>query len=123
MTYTPTNTIKAIFQLSGKTASLELEAAGFMKSRGLMHRKSLDPDRGMLFEFSRDNHWEFWMLNTYIPLDIIFIDKNKQVVAIEEGVPLSDRVIKASVRSRYVIETNRGWAKANGITVGTKVYF
>lgn len=91
------------------------------RASGLMHKKHLDPNKGMLFKFPYSHHLRFWMKNTYIPLDIAFIDDNFKVIQIERMYPLSTRAITAQHPCKYALEVNSGWFDKNGIKVGTQV--
>lgn len=97
------------------------------RSAGLMNRESLDADAGMLFMFDSSDYLTFWMKNTLIPLDIIFIDEEMKVINVEEanpepGVPDSDLTVYRSDRpARWVVEINQGICLASGIGPGTDV--
>ncbi len=79
-------------------------------------------DRGMLFEFDRDAPTAFWMKNTYIPLDIIFIARSGMVTRIAANAePLNERVIPSGGPCAAVLELNGGTAAAIGLKVGDKV--
>jgi uncharacterized membrane protein (UPF0127 family) len=94
------------------------------RQRGLMFRKSLDRDAGMLFVFERPDRLAFWMRNTYIPLDMIFIEPGLTVLGIVENTePLSDRLCSVPGVSRYVLEVNAGFSRRHGLTTGTSVRF
>ncbi len=94
---------------------------------GLMGRDEMDADRGMLFEFDQPKEVTFWMKNTLIPLDMIFIDENGFVTNVEEadvepGVPDSQLTRYSSTGPiKWVLEVNQGLAAANGIHTGTYV--
>ena len=92
--------------------------------KGLMYRKFLAPDAGMLFLMGEDDDHHFWMHNTLIPLDIMFITKDLQIAGILENMqPLDDNSRGVGKPSRYVLEVNGGWAKAHGVAAGTAVTF
>lgn len=90
---------------------------------GLMHRERLDADAGMLFVFPLpQRRHTFWMRNTLIPLDMIFIDDGFQVVGVvERAEPLTDTSRRVAAPSRYVLEVNGGFAEEHGIVAGTRV--
>lgn len=80
-------------------------------TKGLMLRKSLDPDKGMLFIFEIEHEHSFWMKDTFIPLDIIWINMNKEVVHIERNVqPCAEEceIIVPDAKAKYVLEINPG---------------
>ncbi len=94
------------------------------RTRGLMFRKSLQSDAGMLFLFERPDHLEFWMRNTYLPLDMIFIEPGMTVLGIVENTePLSDARCSVPGVSQYVLEVNAGFSRRHGVVIGTAVRF
>jgi uncharacterized protein len=92
------------------------------REHGLMDRRYMAPDHGMLFEFDREAPVAFWMKNTYIPLDMIFIAPSGVVTHIAANAePLSERVIPSGGPSVAVLELNGGMAASIGLKVGDKV--
>lgn len=92
------------------------------RSVGLMHRRALAPDRGMLFDMERTGEASFWMKDTYVSLDIIFIDIDGRVVRIAaETTPLSERPIMSGAPVRFVLELVAGTAAAIGLQPGDVV--
>jgi uncharacterized membrane protein (UPF0127 family) len=92
------------------------------RQRGLMFRKQLDPDAGMLFVFERPQHNVFWMHNTYLPLDMIFITRDWSVLGVvENATPQTDSPREVPGDSLYVLEVNAGWSRQHNVTQGTKV--
>lgn len=111
---------------NGETVTVHIEVARkpSERQRGLMYRKHLDQDRGMLFVFSRPRHLSFWMKNTYIPLDMIFIDPTMYVLGIVENTtPLSEQSCSVPGISQYVLEVNAGFSRHHRIAKGTRVSF
>lgn len=89
---------------------------------GLMHVGHLDPWKGMLFVFPETGEVSFWMKNTLIPLDMIFIDERGIIAHIHENAIPHDRTsIISTVPVRYVLEINGGQVSKNGIEVGSTV--
>jgi len=88
------------------------------REKGLMGRKSLHQNEGMFFKFPSIHRLSFWMKNTYVPLDIAFIDDKGRITQIEEMVPLSTRAICSRQGCRYALEVNKGWFNRNNISVG-----
>lgn len=94
------------------------------RESGLMFKKNLDKNSGMLFIFEKEGHYSFWMKNTFIPLDIIWINENKEVVFISKNnnpcfegrCPL----INPGKTASYVLEINGGMAERIGLVVGKK---
>ncbi|MFC2143842.1 DUF192 domain-containing protein [Candidatus Aenigmatarchaeota archaeon] len=103
---------------------IELATTSEQMSQGLMYRKSLDPDKGMLFIFGQEGIYPFWMKNTLIPLDIIWIDEDMTVVYIKGNAqpcgPLPCPYITPDHDARYVLEINGGLADQIGLEVGDK---
>jgi uncharacterized protein len=94
------------------------------RAQGLMNRRFLPADRGMLFEFDREAPVSFWMKNTYIPLDMIFISRAGVVTNIvEKAEPLSERVIPSGPPCLGVLELNGGAAASIGLKVGDRVRY
>lgn len=92
------------------------------RQRGLMFRKQLDADAGMLFVFERPQHNVFWMRNTLLPLDMIFITRDMRVLGVvENATPQTESPREVPGESQYVLEVNAGFSRQHGITQGTKV--
>lgn len=90
--------------------------------RGLMFRTKLDPRAAVLFLFPDAGDHVFWMKNVSIPLDIVFVDSNWNVVAVEHNtVPYSEASLSSAKASKYVVEMNAGLAKDFGVASGAKV--
>ena len=85
---------------------------------GLMFRESLEQDRGMLFIFENTDHHSFHMKNTFIPLDIAFINEEGVIESIKELDPLNPIPVYPNGEIRYAVEVNRGWFAENGVVVG-----
>jgi len=111
-------------QSGDKTHEFKVEIADTEEERvkGLMFRESLPKDGGMLFDFGAPQQATIWMKNTLIPLDILFIDEDGDVVAIaRNAVPQSLRLITPGVPVKGVLEINGGAAAEFGINPGDKV--
>ena len=103
---------------------VELARTGQEHGRGLMFREYLDADAGMLFLYPAEDIRRFWMRNTLIPLDMIFISAALRVVGIVENAePQTETLRQVAQPSQYVLEVNGGYAAAHGITAGTPVEF
>ncbi len=104
------------------TDSLTFEIANTQAQRslGLMYRRELAPDSGMLFVYPTEEPRSFWMKNTYIPLDIIFLDKHLRVQGVVENAPPRTTLPQSvsGIASMYVVELKGGRYKSLGITVG-----
>jgi uncharacterized membrane protein (UPF0127 family) len=102
--------------------SVELATNDEERERGLMYRKELPQGHGMLFDFGHDQPVAFWMHNTYISLDMMFIRSDGRIMRIEENAePLSDRLIPAGAPVRAVLEVIGGTAQQLGIKAGDRV--
>ena len=103
----------------------DVEIAGddSSRARGLMFRNRLDPNAGMLFDFHDDHFRSFWMKNTYLPLDMLFIRADGSISSIAANtVPMSEAVINSSEPVRAVLEINGGRAAALGIRPGERIH-
>lgn len=99
----------------------EVAATQAQRELGLMNRKSLPQQAGMLFVFEQAQAYCFWMKNTLIPLSIAFIDADGAIVNIEDMQPQTETNHCAAKPARYALEMNQGWFKAKGIKAGTQV--
>ena len=109
-----------------KNITFNVEVAKTIEERriGLMYRKKLLNNEGMLFIFPREKIIQLWMKNTYIPLDVIFISENKIIVDIKKNMEkLSETIVKSKVKSRYALEFNAGLINKLDIEIGDKVLF
>jgi uncharacterized protein len=107
---------------SGVAVSAELVRSEHDAARGLMYRKSLGEDRGMLFDLGfRDDH-KFWMHNTCIPLDLLYVDEDGLIVGIVENAPtLDDQSRGVGCPSQWVLEVNAGWSRRHGVKAGQRM--
>ena len=112
----------------GKTviSKIDIEIADNAPERmqGLMYRKSMDENIGMLFVFQEYEQQGFFMRNTIIPLDIIFLDSSKQIIKIHKNtVPFSETTLPSGKPSMYVVEVNAGYTDKYSIKDGDKIKF
>jgi uncharacterized protein len=92
--------------------------------QGLMFRMQLDEEAGMLFLFDRPQQLSFWMRNTFIPLDMIFIKPDMTVLGVVENAePRTDTRRMVPGESQYVLEVNAGFSRRHGITAGARIRF
>ncbi|MGB7097759.1 MAG: DUF192 domain-containing protein [Xanthobacteraceae bacterium] len=122
----PASAAEATLQVVSKSGihafTVELATNDAERSRGLMFRKELPQERGMLFDFEREQPVSFWMHNTYISLDMIFIRSDGRILRIAENTePLSDRPIPSGGPVRAVLEVIGGTAHKLGIAPGDRV--
>jgi uncharacterized membrane protein (UPF0127 family) len=102
--------------------SVEIAATPATRERGLMDRRFMPMDRGMLFEFERDGPVAFWMKNTYIPLDMVFIARDGAVTrVVDRAEPLTETPIPSGAPCAAVLELNGGVAARIGLKAGDKV--
>lgn len=105
----------------GETSTLRLEvcANDAERAMGLMYRRSLAQDAGMIFVFPDERENSFWMKNTYIPLDMVFVDRDMKVVGILHDVPPLNQLPRSVGKpSMYVLEFAAGTMKRHGVDEG-----
>ena len=112
--------------LENQCFDVELAMTAQERAIGLMYKEHLDLDKGMLFVFSNSARHSFWMKNTLIPLDIIWINKNQEVVYISKNTQpcksISCPVIRSDQEALYVLEINAGLINQIGLSTGDKVF-
>ena len=114
---------------NGATIQAEIADTTEKRAKGLMYRDSLAKDRGMLFTFAEPQLWTFWMKNTRIPLDIIWMDGKKRIVHIERNVPTCSRTddgcpqYQPNDNAMYVLELAAGVADALKLQRGSVLKF
>jgi uncharacterized protein len=91
------------------------------RSRGLMQRKGLAPNAGMLFIFDGPSQQCMWMKNTYIPLSVAFLDEQGAIINIADMQPHSEQTHCSSRPALYALEMTRGWFAERNIKAGTKL--
>ena len=107
-----------------KKIELEIADNDFETQRGLMDRRSMKEDQGMLFIFDDMSMRSFWMKNTYIPLDIIFVTDKMEIESIQANTtPFSQQSVPSNGPAQYVVEVNAGFSQAYGIGAGTKIFY
>lgn len=110
--------------LGALKAKIDLEIADteYERQLGLMNRKEMKENEGMLFIFPRQDYQSFWMRNTLISLDIMFVNDQKKIVTIHKGTKiLSDTSYPSTEPSIYVVETLAGFTDRHNIQVGDKI--
>lgn len=111
----------------GTAIKVEIASDDATRAQGLMFRDQLAPDRGMIFLFTTTGNYPFWMKNTLIPLDMIWIDEQKRIVAVKDNVPPCKAdpcpSYDPAAFSRYVLEVAAGGAKRHGLANGQTVRF
>ena len=91
------------------------------RRKGLMYRKSLSEDHGMFFVWEYRKRQCMWMRNTYIPLNVAYIDTKGKILEIYEMLPLSEDSICSKKRVKYALEVNLDWFKRNNVNVGDQM--
>jgi uncharacterized membrane protein (UPF0127 family) len=106
-------------EAGGAAVETEVVRSPHDTARGLMYRTSLATDHGMLFDLRvREDH-KFWMHNTCIPLDLLYVDEDGLIVGLVENAPtLNDESRGVGCPSRYVLEVTAGWARRHGVKAG-----
>jgi len=115
--------VRISFDGGEKPVSLQVELAKTTEElkKGLMHRKTLEPGTGMLFIFPDESKHYFWMKDTLIPLDMIFMNSEKKIVGVvKDAVPGSVKLLGVDVPSRYVLEVNSGESEQFGLKAGMR---
>jgi uncharacterized membrane protein (UPF0127 family) len=107
--------------------NVELAKTRQEQIQGLMYREHLPEDGGMLFVYNNERKWSFWMKNTLIPLDLIYINSDFEVVDIKHNFEPCKTILCPShtplSEAQYILEVNADFAKQNNINIGDKVYF
>ncbi|QPG05206.1 DUF192 domain-containing protein [Salinimonas marina] len=112
---------QASVTLNGQTYAVDFAQSPQQRAQGLMFRKSLCSDCGMLFRFSPPKQASMWMKNTYIPLDVAFIDKAGMITDIKPLQPHDLTSVGASAKVMYALEMNQGWFARHDIQVGDHI--
>ena len=102
---------------------IEVEVAADEQTRnfGLMYRKHLSPDQGMLFMYSYSVRICMWMKNTLIPLSVAFLDEEGRILNIEDMTPQSEENHCSVKPARYALEMNQGWFAGHGVKAGDRI--
>ncbi len=108
-------------EIRGVEISAEIAATPATRAQGLMYRKQLAKNQGMLFIFPEPDYYGMWMLNTYIPLSVAFLDKQGVILNIADMAPLTKESHGAVAPAKFALEMNLGWFKAHNIKAGDQV--
>lgn len=101
---------------------IEIADTDELRAKGLMHRKQLERNNGMLFVFDYDDLQQFWMKDTFIPLSIAYIDNKGVIKELYDMKPLDISVrYPSKMPARYALEANQGWFAKNNIIIGCKI--
>ncbi|MCG8579136.1 MAG: DUF192 domain-containing protein [Bacteroidales bacterium] len=106
------------------TIDIEIAEDDYERALGLMHRYSMGNNQGMLFIMDREEQQSFWMKNTYISLDIIFLDKNYEIVSIHKYTqPLSEQQVPSIKKAKYIVEVIEGFCDKVKIKEGDYIRY
>lgn len=108
-------------KISGHTLFAEVAYTQKYRTRGLMYRKSMDQNSGMLFVFPETGRHSLWMVNTNIPLSVAFLDESGTILNIVDMSPRTKTKHSAASTAKYALEMNLGWFKARKIKKGQHV--
>ena len=108
-------------KIKGHTLRVEVAVTDEEKRTGLMFRRSLGENSGMIFVYENEGRWAMWMKNTYVPLSVAFIDRNGRILNIEDMQPLTEDSHQSAGPAKYALEMNQGWFARNGIGKGDKI--
>ena len=107
--------------IAGHAITAEVASTNSERSQGLMHRRMLPENRGMLFVFPEPALHAMWMVNTYVPLSVAFLDAEGVIINIEDMTPHTQTPHSAKRPAKYALEANRGWFSKRAIQAGAKV--
>jgi uncharacterized protein len=110
-----------VLNIAGHPLTAEVAATDAQRTTGLMHRRMLPENRGMLFVFPEVALHGMWMMNTYVPLSVAFIDRDGTIINIADMQPQTETAHTAARPAQYALETNQGWFAKRGIKAGAKV--
>jgi len=114
---------RTYIEVDNQMLTVEIAESDSEIRKGLMHRESLAEDNGMLFIFKEDGYYPFWMKNTLIPLDMLFINSSMHIVDLIHAVPCEEDQCPNYVpkqKARYVLEVNK--ERFNESIIGTKIF-
>ena len=106
-------------KVGGRTVQMQLAVTGAEMQRGLMERRDLKPDQGMIFVYQQPQVMTFWMHNTPTPLDIGFFRPSGELAEIYPLLPFDERTVRSRGESlQFAVEMNQGWYHAHGLRPG-----
>jgi uncharacterized membrane protein (UPF0127 family) len=108
-------------KIRGVEISAEVADTPATRAQGLMYRKQVAKNQGMLFIFPEPDYYSMWMLNTTIPLSVAFLDKQGVILNIADMAPLTKESHGAIAPAKFALEMNLGWFKAHNIKAGDQV--
>ena len=115
--------LEVYFKSASKSLDVEVANSDAKRRQGLMHRKDLAKDHGMLFLWPQSNTRCMWMKNTSLPLSVAYLSNDGVIQEIYNMVPFSEDSVCSVNSTRIALEVNAGWFKENGIAAGDKLDF
>jgi len=109
-------------EIKGHKLTAEVASTDAQRATGLMNRRILPENRGMVFVFPYASPQSFWMMNTYIPLSIAFIDEKGTIVNIADMKPLTTNTHNSAKPAKFALEMNQGWFAKRGIKAGAAIH-
>lgn len=110
-----------LISIKGEELFVEIADEHHERQQGLMFRKSLPENRGMLFVFDEEDYRSFWMRNTRIPLSLAYIHADGTISEIVVLHPFDERPLKSKSKVKYALEVNKGWFEKYGIRQGERI--
>lgn len=110
-----------VLSVGGRQLTVEVAHTEPARAQGLMHRRMLPESRGMLFVFREPKHHGMWMMNTYVPLSVAFLDEQGVIINVADMEPHARTTHSAARPAKYALEVNRGWFAKHGIKPGARV--
>ena len=108
-------------EIRGHKLTAEVATTDASRSTGLMYRRMMPDNRGMLFVFAQAEPLRFWMKNTYIPLSIAYIDEAGAIINIADMKPQTTDPHPSAKPAKYALEMNQGWFAKRGIKAGARI--
>ena len=112
---------EVVLTVNGHKLTAEVANSDATRTQGLMHRRILPENHGMLFVFDGPAFHAMWMMNTYIPLSVAFLDESGVIINIEDMKPHTQDTHPAKKPAKYALEMNRGWFGKRGVKPGAKI--
>jgi hypothetical protein len=107
--------------VAGHKLTVEVADTEATRMQGLMHRRILPENRGMLFVFREVTHHAMWMMNTHVPLSVAFLDERGLIINIADMQPQTRDTHAAAKPAKYALEVNQGWFAKRGIKPGARI--
>jgi uncharacterized membrane protein (UPF0127 family) len=110
-----------VLTVNGHKLTAEVAHTEATRAKGLMHRRMLPENRGMLFVFERLDRHAMWMMNTYVPLSVAFLDAHGVIINIADMAPHTTNAHGATRPAKFALEMNQGWFTKRGIGPGARL--